>query len=44
MDFAIRKEARDRFRDIKGDLAALPGTASAPAAVRFRIYGQVARC
>ena len=43
MDFAIRKEARDRFKDIS-DLAALPGTASAPAAVRFRICGQVARC
>lgn len=30
MDFAIRKEARDWFRDIRDNLAALPGTASAP--------------
>ena len=30
MDFAVRKEARDWFRDIKSDLVALPGTVSAP--------------
>ena len=30
MDFAIRKDARAWFRDIKSDLAALPGTTSAP--------------
>jgi hypothetical protein len=30
MDFAIRKDARDWFKDIRGDFAALPGTASAP--------------
>lgn len=30
MDFAIREDARKWFRHIKGDFAALPGTASAP--------------
>ncbi|WP_245296896.1 MULTISPECIES: hypothetical protein [Rhodomicrobium] len=30
MDFAIRKDARDWFKDIRPDFAALPGTASAP--------------
>jgi len=30
MDFAIRKDAREWFKDIRVDFAALPGTASAP--------------
>lgn len=30
MDFAIRKDARDWFKDVRGDLVALPGTVSAP--------------
>lgn len=30
MDFAIRKDAREWFKDIRADFAALPGTASAP--------------
>jgi hypothetical protein len=30
MDFALRKDAREWFRDIRGDFSALPGTASAP--------------
>ncbi len=30
MEFRIRKDARDWFRDIKGDFTALPGTPPAP--------------
>ena len=30
MEFRIRKDARDWFKYIKGDLSALPGTSSAP--------------
>ena len=30
MEFRIRKDAREWFRDIKSDLTALPGTPSAP--------------